>query len=145
MIDESVVAYWDASAVLSILFKDNHSDAALKWAQIDCVHFISTLAYAEVCAVIARMKREKILSAPLVKVSFDSLDQGPWRRLSILPDWEVTKELSDKWKLRGGELWHLAAAKTLQSELPELILITFDKRLFEASTGENIVPSDYAF
>ena len=145
MVDESVVAYWDASTVLSILFKDNHSDAALKWAQIDCVHFISTLAYAEVCAVIARMKREKILSAPLVKVSFDSLDQGPWRRLSILPDWEVTKELSDKWALRGADLWHLAAATTLQSELPELIMITFDKRLFEASTGENIVPSDYPF
>jgi predicted nucleic acid-binding protein len=138
MVDESVVAYWDASAVLSILFKDSHSDAAFKWAQIDCVHFLSTLAYAEVCAVIARMKREKILSDPLVKVSFDSLDQGPWRRLSILPDWEITNELSDKWALRGADLWHLAAATTLQSELPELIMITFDKRLFEASTGENL-------
>ncbi|MGA6926089.1 MAG: type II toxin-antitoxin system VapC family toxin [Desulfosarcina sp.] len=142
MADKSTVAYWDASAVLSILFKDSHSDAALQWAQRDCAHFISTLAYAEVCAVMARMKREKILSVPLVKVSFESLDQGPWRRLSILPDWEITKEVADKWKLRGADLWHLAAAKTLQRELPELILITFDTRLLEASTGENLVASD---
>lgn len=144
MADESLAAYWDASAVLSTLFKDSHSDDALMWARKDCVHFISTLAYAEVCAVIARMKREKILSDPLVKVSFDSLEQGPWRRLSIQPDWEVTKALSDQWRLRGGDLWHLATAITLQTDLPELIMITFDLRLLEASAGENLVPSDFS-
>lgn len=144
MAGEPMVVYWDASAILSVLFKDSHSDSALKWAKIDCVHFISTLAYAEVCAVIARMKRENILSDPLVKVSFDSVDQGPWRRLSILPDWEITKRLSDKWKLRGADLWHLASAKTLQGELPEMVLITFDTRLMEASNGEKLVLPDHS-
>ena len=143
MVDEALAVYWDASAVLSVLFKDSHSDAALEWARKECAHFISTLAYAEVCAVIGRMKREKILSDPLVKVSFDSLDQGPWRRLSIQPDWEITKELSDHWKLRGADLWHLAAAKTLQADLPELVMVTFDVRLFEASEGEGLVASDF--
>lgn len=140
MNDDLVVVYWDASAILSVLFKDSHSDTALEWAHKDCVHLISTLAHAEVCAVIARMKRDNILSDPLVKVSFDSLDQGPWRQLSVQPDWKITEKLSHQWKLRGADLWHLAAAKTLQGELPELVLFTFDKQLLQASTGENLIP-----
>lgn len=138
MIAEPVAAYWDASAILSILFRDIHSDSARKRAQTDGVHFLSTLAYAEVCAVIARLKRESILSDPLVQVSFDSLYQGPWRRLWIQPDEEITRLLSGKWKLRGADLWHLAAAKTLQIEVPELTLITFDTRLLEACIGEHM-------
>ena len=94
---------------------------------------ISTLAYAEVCAVIARLKGEKILADVLISAAFEALEQGPWRHLNILPEWEGIKILSQKWSLRGADLWHLAAAKTLQSQLPELELLTFDKRLGSAT------------
>jgi predicted nucleic acid-binding protein len=46
--------------------------------------------------------------------------------------------LASNWSLRGADLWHLAAAKTLQCELPELLLLTFDQRLYHAAAGENI-------
>jgi predicted nucleic acid-binding protein len=142
MTDETGVVYWDASAILSVLFKDRQSDHALKWAHRSHVHFISTLAQAEVCAVIMRLKREHHISAPLVKVSHEALDQGPWRRLVLEPEWGLTQELSQKWNLRGADLWHLATAKTLQKELPELMLLTFDSRLAQSAEGEGLRVSD---
>jgi predicted nucleic acid-binding protein len=130
------VIYWDASAILSTLFNDSHSERAIAWAEIEGVHFISTLAYSEVCAVIARMKKDRILSDPLVSVSYEMLEQGPWRRLTASPEWETQKSLSEKWSLRGADLWHLATAKRLQTEIPELTLATFDIRLQKAAQGE---------
>ena len=134
------VVYWDASAVLSALFKDSRSEEAIAWSRKKGVHLISTLAYAEVCAVIARLKREKILADVLISAAFEALEQGPWRHLNMLPDWEGIKNLSQKWSLRGADLWHLAVAKTLQSQLPELELFTFDKRLGAVIKKEQLGP-----
>ena len=131
--DTPSVIYWDSSAILSALFKDSRSKEAIAWSWKKGVHLISTLAYAEVCAVIARLKGEKILADVLISAAFEALEQGPWRHLNILPEWEGIKNLSQKWSLRGADLWHLAAAKTLQNQLPELELLTFDKKLGSAA------------
>ncbi len=139
MDDNAQVIYWDASAILSALFKDRHSHIATKWAAKDAVHFLSTLAYAEVCAVISRMKKEHVLSDILIKSSFEVFDQGPWRRISISPEWQITRDLSQKWPLRGADLWHLATSKCLQKEFPELMILTFDSRLKTAAKGEALI------
>jgi predicted nucleic acid-binding protein len=136
--DELRVIYWDASAVLSALFKDSHSDDALKRANEDGVHLISSLAYAETCAVIARMQRERILADVLIEAAHEVLAEGPWRRLNALPEWTVMLPLSKKWPLRGADLWHLATAKSLEKQLPELFLLTFDVQLGEAARGEGL-------
>ena len=132
------IVYWDASAILSALFKDSRSEDALKWSRKKGVHLISTLAYAEVCAVITRLKRERILADILVNAAFEALEQGPWRHLNILPEWEEIKSISQKWSLRGADLWHLAVAKTLQKQIPELELFSFDKRLSAAAIKEHL-------
>ncbi len=135
--DKSVpVIYWDASAVLSALFTDTHSMTAKKWSAAEGVHFISTLTFAEVTAVISRMQRERILADRLSQAAFEVLDNGPWRRISSLPDWKMIRSLSAKWPLRGADLWHLAAAKSLLREFPELFLLSFDNRLKSAAEGE---------
>ena len=136
MADNALLIYWDSSAILSALFSDTHSDKAKKWADETGLHFISTLAYAEVNAVIARMKRKHILAETLVNAAFEVLDQGPWRKIYTLPDWEIVRALSARWTLRGADLWHLATATTLRKELPELTFLTFDQRLEKASRGE---------
>jgi len=41
--------------------------------------------------------------------------------------------------LKGADLWHLATAKTLQEQIPELVMFTFDDRLRVAAEGENLV------
>ena len=137
------VIYWDASAVLSALFTDAHSKAAKKWSTAKGVHFISTLTFAEVTAVISRMQKERILADTLSQAAFEVLDNGPWRRISSLPDWKVIKSLSAKWPLRGADLWHLAAAKSLHKEFPELFLLSFDHRLNIAAAGEALGQSEF--
>ena len=136
--EPSQIIYWDASAILSVLFQDSHSAVARPLAQKDGFHLISTLAYAETCAVIARLKRENVLANVLIKSAFEVLKRGPWRQLTFSPDWEIVYSLSNKWPLRGADLWHLAIAKSLHSQLPELSLLTFDARLREAAKGEGL-------
>jgi predicted nucleic acid-binding protein len=130
--------YWDASAILSVLFQDNHSDSARSLAQKQGFHLISTLAYIETCAVIARIGREGILADVLIQAAFEQLRNGPWRHLTFSPDLGIARSLSTKWPIRGADLWHLATAKSLQDQLPELILLTFDIRLKEAAEGEGL-------
>ena len=137
--DDFRAIYWDTSAILSALFKDSHSDVAQKWVHEKGIHLISTLAYAETCAVIARMRREGVFADILAQASFEILDEGPWRRLAALPEWIIVQSLSAKWRLRGADLWHLATAKSIQKELPELFLLTFDARLQKAAEGEGLV------
>ena len=136
--DAIQVIYWDASAILSVLFKDKHSDEAQKWANTEAVHLMSSLSYVETCAVIARMKKDRFLANVLIKAALEILEEGPWRRLNVLPEWEIIQPLSEKWSLCGTDLWHLAAAKSLQEQLPELLLFTFDLRLKAAAEGEKM-------
>jgi len=48
------------------------------------------------------------------------------------------RSLSSKWPLRGADLWHLAMAKSLQAELPELTFMSYDARLVAAARGEGL-------
>lgn len=139
MANNAILIYWDSSAILSALFSDTHSDTAKKRADETGLHFISTLAYAEVSAVIARMKREHVIAETLVNAAFEVLDQGPWRRIYTWPEWEIVRDLSTRWTLRGADLWHLATATTLRKELPELTFLTFDQRLKKAAGGESLL------
>jgi len=134
-----VAVYWDSSSILSVLFKDTHSKEALTWFRKNGAHLISTLGYSEVCAVISRIKREKLLADILIDVAFKALKTGPWRYLNIWPEWEKLRALSHKWSLRGTHLWHLATAITLQNQIPELTLLTFDSRLGIAAKGEGLL------
>jgi hypothetical protein len=123
-----VAVYWDSSSILSVLFKDSHR-----------IHLISTLSHTEVCGVISRIKREKLLADILIDVAFKAIKTGPWRYLNIGPEWEKLKALSLKWSLSGTHLWHLATAITLKKQIPELMLLTFDSRLRIAAEGEGLL------
>jgi predicted nucleic acid-binding protein len=129
------VIYWDASAILSVLFKDAHSEQATLVARRSVTHLVSTLGYAEVVAVIARLERDKELPTVLAEAARELVRVGPWRRLTLQPDWSGIEELALLWPLRGADLWHIATASTLSRELPELQLFTFDSRLALASRG----------
>lgn len=133
-----VVIYWDASAILSALLLDKDSQDAQKWANQSGHHFLSHLSYAEVLAVLSRIRRERDMSVLLVDVAFEVLENGPWRRLFIIPQWNIIKNLSNKWPLQGADLWHLSAAKGLQEHFPELRLLTYDARLKVAAQSEKM-------
>jgi len=132
------VIYWDSSAVLSALFTDSNSRSAQKWSGAKGVHFVSTLTFAEVSAVIHRMKREHLISESQYQAAFEVLNNGPWRRISTWPEWEIIRSLSAKHPLRGADLWHLATAKSMQTEFPELYLLSFYERLIKAAQSESL-------
>lgn len=138
MKESGLVVYWDSSALLSVLCQDSNSEEALQWSQRDGAHFFSSLSYAEVYAVLARLQRERLLIDLLLEAACEVLESGPWRKLTISPSWEKVQSLAWKWPLRGADLWHLAMAKRLQEERPELILLTFDARLRAAARGESL-------
>ena len=68
----------------------------------------------------------------------DRVTQGPWRRVDTAPEWDEVQQLASRWPLRGADLWHLAVARRLAGVLPELVLLTFDRRLLEAAVGEGM-------
>lgn len=135
----SLVIYWDASAVVSALFQDEHSDRAWRLARQEGLHLLSTLAAAEVHAVIARFEPEEMLADVLVQAARDAFTSGTWRLLYAQPSAELLPGLARRSPLRGAALWHLALAKTLHRELPELRLLTFDQRLPDAAARENLI------
>ncbi|OGR08085.1 MAG: hypothetical protein A2511_17880 [Deltaproteobacteria bacterium RIFOXYD12_FULL_50_9] len=142
MAETKTVFYWDTSALLSRFFTDIHSGMAQKWSEIEAVHLLSSLAHAEASAVIARMTREKVLEPALSETICKAMGNGPWRVLNGLPDRSVVADLSQKWPLRGADLWHLALAVSLKKDLPEIRLLTFDDRLLEAAAGEELIEKD---
>ncbi|MDR7555992.1 MAG: type II toxin-antitoxin system VapC family toxin [Armatimonadota bacterium] len=133
-----VVLYWDTSAVLAALFRDAHSVAAHRWAQRPGLHLLSSLAWAEAHAVIGRASRERALPPVLLTAARDVLERGPWRRVRASPDWALVRTLSTRWPLRGADLWHLATAKTLQADLPEVRVLSFDAQLTAAAKAEGL-------
>ncbi len=132
------VIYWDASGVLPVLFRDAHSDEAHAWVRRDAIHLLSGLALAEVHAVISRIRRERRLADVLVDAALEVMETGPWRRIHVAPAERWIRSLARSWPLRGADLWHLALARTMQQELPELTLLTFDSRLAAAARGEGL-------
>jgi predicted nucleic acid-binding protein len=141
-IEDSPCVYWDASAVLSALVKDSHSDSALKWIRKEGLHFVSTLAYAEVLSVLDRMERERILTKILVQSALQAFMEGPWRFLTLGPAREQMDSLRGKYTLRGADFWHLSLARTLKMETPNLIILSFDGKLREAAEGEGFSPPE---
>jgi len=132
------VVYWDTSAILSALFQDEHSPNATAQAQAPGTHLISSLAWAEAHGVIARIEREGIVATAFIEAAREALERGPWRRVNVTPNAKTIATLARTWPLRGADLWHLGAANELQTELPELRLLSFDARLATAATGEGL-------
>ncbi len=132
---EQQVVYWDASALVSALIADVHTPRAVAMAQRPVTHLVSTLAYAEAVAGIARAESQARLRTAHAHAARQLLRHGPWRRLTLQPDWVVISALAAHSSLRGADLWQLASVSTLTRQLPEVRLFTFDDRLAAAAAG----------
>lgn len=130
-----IVIYWDSSAVLSVLFQDDHSKKAGKWIKCQGIHLISSLVNAEVYSVVYRLKKENILEDVLSEAAIKAFETGPWRQVYIHPDRAILKLTLSKYYLRGADLWHFCSVAHLQDQLPEIKLLTFDQRLKKAAAS----------
>ncbi len=127
--------YWDTSAIISTLFQDAHTEAAQRAKKRKAFHILSSLAIAETLAIISRIERGLMSTLPTFSASAarEALERGPWHYLDQVPDREILQDLAQRCSLRGADLWHLACAKTLTIDVPELELITFDHHLSVAA------------
>ncbi len=133
------VVYWDASALVSMVFEDGRSAEARRVAgDRTASQFVSSLALAEVHAVLGRLLREGIVKPEQLRVAHARLVDGPWRMTKVHPDADRLGDLALRHPLRGADLWHLGAALALAELLPGLRLLTFDERLVAAATAEGI-------
>lgn len=132
------VWYWDASAILSALVEDSHTGDARRRLASASPHLVSSLAHAEVMAVLARMEREGRAGADEISLARRAFASGPWGRLGGGPQAETTAVLSRRYPLRGADLWHLAMAVSLRSDLPELRMQTYDARLAAGAQQEGL-------
>lgn len=133
--------YWDASAILSYLAEDRHSAEARRRSAIEVPHLISSLALAEVSAVLARLVRAELLRPTDRDQAIRSLQARPWSALHLAPDPQLTTDLATRHRLRGADLWHLATAATLALEVPGIELLTFDRRLADSAERERLAAS----
>jgi predicted nucleic acid-binding protein len=133
--------YWDASALASTLLEDAHTDQARRWARRPGLHLLSTLAHAEICAVVGRARREDRLTDAQSARVLGALDTGPWSRLEVGPDPATVRRLAEEHPLRGADLWHVAAALAVRDEIPEIVLLTFDDRMRRAVRATGLHPA----
>jgi len=132
------VLYWDASAVISTLVCDVHSNDALALLEQDHTHLISNLAHAEVCAVIARLFHSGSVGRPIVQGIFHAYKNGPWQEVLAQPDRDDLERLGMMVSLRGADLWHIACISALREDLAEIALLTYDDRMRAAACSLSI-------
>jgi predicted nucleic acid-binding protein len=106
------------------------------------VHLISTLTHAEVAAVLSRMVQRQFITRQVANAALDLLDDGPWLPTAVLPRRDLVRTVSRRHQIRGADLWHVAAALTLQAELGpefgEVLMTSFDTELIAAASAEGI-------
>lgn len=133
---EQSCLYWDASAVLSCYIEDVHTLKARRVFSRAVANLLSSLGVAEVLAVLRRLARA---GTALKRNEFLAhIADGAWQLTNLVPTVATCASLSERYLLRGADLWHLCLAADLRQELPELQLITFDLQLERAGVREGL-------
>ena len=138
MTTPKVAIYWDSSAILAHLFGDVHGAQASAHLQSTGRHFVSSLAWAECAAAVARSRRSGTLTPPNAARALEAISSTPWVAFVGGPVPTTLRTLAQRYPLRGADLWHLALAVDLAEELPELRLLTFDSLLAAAARAEGL-------
>lgn len=129
------VLYWDASAVLSLLLPDTHTETARAHASTERAHIVSSLTNAQVYAVLSKLERIRAIDSERAASARQRFFRGLWSSVSVDPSRALVQRLAQRWKLKGADLWHLGAATALRVESP-LELLSFNRMLVEAARGE---------
>ena len=132
------VVYWDASALLSAFVEDVHSCDARAQIHQPGHNFVSTLAHAEVLAVLGRMERLLPSGTASLQRARTAYLEGPWRWVTVPPAADLVERFARVHPLRGADLWHLAVAATLRGTFPEMRLLTYDAALAAAAVAQGL-------
>ena len=133
-----MILYLDTSALVK-LYVDEPGRAvvmlAVERARLWATHLI---AYTELRAALARMKRMRRIEAGDLKMIVDAFE-GDWEGMHILTPTEThvrrAGELAERYELHGYDSVHLAAAEALSQMAPmEVRFACFDQQLARAAS-----------
>lgn len=119
------VVYWDGPAVASTLVRGPDSERALAVLREPAVHLVSTLAWMQAVAEAARLVRDGALTREQTRAVTDALERGPWRLTYACPR-RAALESVLAGPYDAATRWHLATARTLRRQLPELRLFALE-------------------
>lgn len=132
------VFYWDTSAIVSLFVQDDHSKKIGGFFGFKGINLLSSLTIAETFAVLTRANNPELAKIKAELIS-DISHGREWGLTHIIPANQSLLELSDLYRLRGADLWHLAVAVALKQDFQQITILTFDKELAEAANGEKIM------
>lgn len=133
----AAVVYWDGSAVASALLRSPGSERALAALREPVVHLVSTLAWIEVYAAAERLAGAHSLARTDLRAVLDALARGPWRLTYACPSRASLDGAVDD-RLDAVGRWHLATARTLTRQLPDLRVLSLSARLRSAARTQGL-------
>lgn len=126
-------AYWDASALLALIFNESHSaHAALARAQTREM-FAWSWARVEISAGSARRRADDHQRALLDQI----VARMHWHELKS-SDYPDLARANDTWRLRAADSGHLFAFRRLAQAEPGLSLVCFDTELRAAARAAKL-------
>lgn len=125
--------FWDTSALVSLLFKERHSDSAGKAMEAGGLYmaweWIQLEAYSALSRRGASPSEFKSLASLLSLFQFLSVDAG---------DYPDIQAILQKHRLRTADAGHLHCLKKARKVRPDLTFICFDEELVRAAGAEKI-------
>ena len=129
-----MILYLDTSALVKLFIREAGSDVVFDAVERSTAQATHLLAYAEACAVFARLERETARRGWFEQLR-GALDRA-WRDLDVLlPDETLVRRagtLAQLFGLRGFDSIHLAAAEAINRP-GEMTFVCFDRRLAAAA------------
>lgn len=134
-----MILYLDSSAAVKLFVEETESTTVQRWAAEADGVATSRVAYVEVCAALARRRRERRLTEERFTDALAAL-KDQWKNFAAIEVDEFwAGELAVKHGLRGFDAVHLAAALELRESVSVPVFFSsYDKLQLDAALAENL-------
>jgi uncharacterized protein len=135
-----LILYLDTSSLVKLYIAETHSNLVANWVEEAEIIATCRVAYPEMISALNRRFR----NGDLTKRNYDLIMTQfaeEWGRCAVIDFDEITAgNLAATYGLRGFDGVHLSAALLLKSSkgTPEVAFSSFDQKLNEAASAENL-------
>lgn len=135
--------FWDTSAVVPLLHREDASDAARGLYRSDPAMVVGWTTSVECGSGIARLEHDRILDADQATTTFARLDElaRRWREVEPTNEIrEIARRLLRAYRLRAGDAMQIASATLAAERRPSTLeFVTLDDQLETAALKEGFM------
>jgi predicted nucleic acid-binding protein len=128
-----MIAYWDTSAVIALIFSEEHSAAAELAKKTTTQYYAWHWLHVEACCAIERRRGGSSAHAKLKLWCADAT----WLDLPVA-DHPALLAFNQRHRLRAADAGHLHCFQRAAHVLPDLVLVSFDAELTAAARAEKL-------